>query len=79
VLNLPMLAVLAYEVWARRKKGARAGIPEALFIAWLAAIPLLGINVLRLAGLHCWLTMATVAWALVTGACTKKESRSVPA
>lgn len=79
VLNLPMLSFLAYEVWARRKKGSQAGVPEALFISWLAAIPLLGITVLRLAGLHCWLTMVTMAWALVTALCTEKDSRPVPA
>jgi hypothetical protein len=64
VLNLPMLALLAAEAWSRRKQEHRWGAAEILLVAWLAAIPLVGVVFLRLIGFHCWLTLATMIWAV---------------
>jgi hypothetical protein len=66
VLNLPMLALVAAEVWSRRKQKHGWGAAEILFVAWLVAIPLVGVVFLRLVGFHCWLTLATIVWALAS-------------
>ncbi|HSW44851.1 MAG TPA: glycosyltransferase family 87 protein [Phycisphaerae bacterium] len=63
VLLLPAMAVLSADVWRRRREKHRVGWSEVLFALWLLAIPLLGLTVLRLAGLHCWLALATMVWA----------------
>jgi len=72
VLALPALCVLVAEVWAARRRSGRAWLATVLAGAWLAAIGCLGVKELRLVGVHCWLTIALMAWAI-----TRKESAAV--
>jgi len=64
ILSLPAMALLVADVWWKRRHALRYWSSGLLVAAWLLAIPLLGLTVMRLVGLHCWLTLATMAWAL---------------
>jgi hypothetical protein len=81
VLVLPALCALVTEAWAARRRGERTWTATMLAGAWLIAIPCFAVDELRLVGVHCWLTIALMAWAITRRANTtpraSRASRSI--